>query len=125
MTKPTDKSLYESVKRRIYKKVPKHSAYRSGLLVKAYKEAYKKKHKKSNAYSGVKKKNKGLSRWFKEEWRTQDNKKTYKKKSDVFRPTKKITKKTPTTYKELGGMKSKRVKKAQKEKLLKGRVKKY
>lgn len=124
MSKPADKTLYESVKRRIYKKMPKHSAYRSGLLVKEYKEAYKKKHKKSNAYTGKKTKE-GLTRWYKEDWRTQDNKKTYKKKGDVFRPTKKISKKTPKTYKELGGMKSERVKKAMKEKKRTGRVKKY
>ena len=43
MSEPKDKTLYESVKRRVYKKIPKHSAYRSGVLVKEYKEAYKKK----------------------------------------------------------------------------------
>jgi len=125
MAVPKDKKLYDAVKKRIYNKIKKHSAYRSGLLVKEYKEAYKKKHKTADAYEGKKKTKKGLSRWFKEKWRTQDGKKTYSKKSDVFRPTKKITKKTPKTYKELGGTKSKRVKKAQKEKARTGRVKKY
>ena len=37
MSQPTDKKLYEKVKAEIYKKYPKHSAYRSGLLVKEYK----------------------------------------------------------------------------------------
>lgn len=125
MAIPKDKKLYDRVKATLYKKITKHSAYRSGLLVKKYKEAYKRKYKSDDAYEGKKKKNKGLTRWFKEDWRTQDGKKTYSKKSDVFRPTKKITNKTPKTYSELGGSKSKRVKKAQKEKAKTGRVKKY
>ena len=37
---PKDKELYEKTKKEIYSKYPKHSAYRSSLLVKAYKEAY-------------------------------------------------------------------------------------
>ena len=32
-----NKKLYEEVKTEIYKKHPKHSAYRSGLLVQEYK----------------------------------------------------------------------------------------
>ncbi len=44
MSEPTDKSLYNRVKREIYKKMPKTSAYRSGLLVKTYKERFKKKY---------------------------------------------------------------------------------
>ena len=38
MSEPTNKKLYEKVKKEIYKKYPKNSAYRSGLLVKTYKE---------------------------------------------------------------------------------------
>ena len=38
MTLPKNIKLYEKVKRFIYKKYPLHSAYRSGLLVKKYKE---------------------------------------------------------------------------------------
>ena len=30
--------------KRIYKKIPKHSAYRSGVLVQAYKKSFKKKY---------------------------------------------------------------------------------
>ena len=123
-SKPKDKALYERIKKRIYNKIKKHSAYRSGLIVKEYKEAYKKKHKSSDAYEGKKKTKKGLSRWFKEKWLSQDGKKTYSKKSDVFRPTRKHGK-TPKTFKELGGRKSKRVKKAQREKARTGRVKKF
>ncbi len=115
MAEPKNKTLYNKVKKEIYAKIPKHSAYRSGLLVKEYK-------KRGGTYVGKKEENKGLTRWFKEDWRTQDGSKTYKKKGDVFRPTKKITDKTPTTYKELT---KKEVKDAQKEKKATGRVKKY
>ncbi len=34
MAVPKNKKLYEKVKKEIYAKNPKHSAYRSGLLVK-------------------------------------------------------------------------------------------
>ena len=44
VNKPKDQKLYDSVKARVYKEIPKHSAYRSGQLVKKYKEAYKRKH---------------------------------------------------------------------------------
>jgi len=107
-----NKGLYK--KAEIKYKNMKHSAYKSSLIVKEYK-------KLGGKYSG-KKTTKGLVRWHKEKWKTQDGSKTYKKKGDVFRPTKRITKKTPKTYKELG---KKRIKKAMKEKKKTGKVKKY
>jgi len=122
MSEPKDKTLYESVKRRVYKKIPKHSAYRSGILVKEYKEAYKKKHNSSSAYVGKKQEKKGLSRWFKEDWKNQRGEKGYKKKGDVYRPTKRITKETPKTFKQLS---NKKIKSAQREKQRTGRVKKF
>jgi len=109
-----NQKLYDKIKKKLYKEMPKHSAYRSGLLVKKYKEA-------GGTYSGEKTK-KGLTRWFQEEWKTQDGKKTYQKKGDVFRPTKRISKDTPKTFNELS---KKDIKKAQNEKKRKGRVKKY
>ena len=112
MSEPSDKKLYEKVKKEIYKKYPKHSAYRSGLLVKEYKE-------RGGKYTGKKKSNKGLSRWFKEKWKTQDGKTEYQNKDDIFRPTKRITKETPTILKELSKTE---VKEAQKDKKLQGRV---
>ena len=63
-----------------------------------------------------------LRRWFKEEWKNQDGKEGYQKKGDVYRPTKRITKDTPKTFKELG---KKKIKKAMKEKKKTGRVKKF
>ena len=122
MAKPKDAELYERVKGRLYNEISKHSAYRSGLLVKRYKEAYEKKYKSKDAYVGKKKKNEGLDRWFKEDWRTQDGKKTYEKKGDIFRPTKKVTKDTPKTMSELS---KGQIRKAQYEKKTTGKVKRY
>ena len=36
---PKDKKLYDKIKLQIYNKIPKHSAYRSGIVVKEYKKA--------------------------------------------------------------------------------------
>lgn len=119
---PKDQILYDKIKKNIYTKIPKHSAYRSGLLVKEYKKQYLKKYKNNNAYHGVKKENKGLSRWFKEEWRNQRCEIGYKYNSDIYRPTKKITSKTPVIFKELT---KKELSQAMKEKLKKGRVTKF
>lgn len=122
MTSPKDLSLYEKIKKEIYTKYPKHSAYRSGLLVKKYKEEYQKKHKNNNAYIGEKKKDSGLNRWFEEVWLNQRNEIGYKKKGDVYRPTVKVSSKTPITFQEL---RPSQIKKAMKEKKEKGRVKKF
>ncbi len=113
MAKVLNPSIYARAKAK-YKSM-KHSAYKSGLVVKAYK-------KMGGKYGGKKPAKKGLSRWFKEKWRTQSGSKTYKKKGDVFRPTKRITKKTPTTYRELS---KSQIRRAQTEKRKTGRVKKY
>jgi len=121
MVRPKDEKLYSKVKKEIYKKMPKNSAYRSGLLVKKYKEEYRKKHKKTDFYT-QKKTKEGLTRWFKEKWKNQRGGVGYKKKGDIYRPTKKISKKTPKTFNELS---KKRINKARKEKIKKGRVKKF
>ena len=115
MSTPKDKKLYEEVKKEIYKKYPEHSAYRSGLLVQEYK-------RRGGTYEGKKKSNEGLSRWYKEEWKNQRGEEGYKYKSDVYRPTKRINKDTPTTFKELTKTE---IEKARKEKATKGRVSKY
>ena len=122
MAKPKDQELYDKVKNRIYTRIPKHSAYRSALIVKEYKDAYEKQYKSKDAYVGVKKQKEGLSRWFDEEWRNQRGEVGYKKKGDVYRPTRKVTKDTPKTYKELS---KNDISKAMKEKKQTGRVKKY
>ena len=64
----------------------------------------------------------GLSRWFKEEWKNQRGEIGYKNKNDVYRPTKKITSKTPLTFKELT---KKELENARKEKARKGKIFKF
>ena len=123
MSKPVDKELYEKVKKKVYKDMPTHSAYRSSILVKQYKEAFEKKYgKDKKAYTGKKDKTSGLSRWHREKWQTQEGSTTYKKKGDIFRPTKRITKDTPTTFKELS---KKEIERAKREKKRSGRVKQF
>jgi hypothetical protein len=114
MSNIINKKLYEKVKKELYAEIPKHSAYRSGLLVKLYK-------KRGGKYSGEKPKG-GLTRWFKEDWRTEKGKKTYKEGGTIFRPTKRINKNTPKTMGEL--TKTEKAK-AIKQKKTTGRVIKY
>ena len=114
MPEPTNKKLYEEVKKEIYAKYPKHSDYRSGLLVKEYKS-------RGGGYSGDKSKG-TLGRWFKEEWKNQRGETGYKKKGDVYRPTKRVSSKTPTTFKELS---KKEIDAAKREKAKTGRVKEF
>ena len=123
MPVPSDERLYEVVKRRIYKKYPKHSAYRSGLLVQAYKKSFKTKYgARKSPYIGVKNNSTGLKRWFRENWRSDRGKIGYSSKSSVYRPTKRITKDTPVTFGELT---EKQIQRAKKEKARTGRVKKF
>ena len=123
MAIPSDIKLYNQTKRNIYKRYPKHSAYRSGLLVKEYKRRFRKKYNKSKkAYIGKKTPKKGLARWFKEDWRNQRGKIGYKYKNDIYRPTKRVTSKTPKTYKQL---KKRNIIKYRQEKYRKGRVNRF
>ena len=115
MPEPKNKKLYEEVKDEIYAKHKKHSAYRSGLLVKEYKE-------RGGEYIGKKNDEKGLGKWFKDKWVNQRGEVGYKKKSDIYRPSVRVNKDTPTTHKELS---ADQIKKAQKEKAKKGRVSKF
>lgn len=121
MNLPRDKELYDKIKKQVFLKYPKHSAYRSGLLVKNYKEAYQKKYNNDNAYIGDRNID-GLTRWFAEDWRNQRGEIGYKKKGDIYRPTIRINEKTPTTINELS---KRRIKEAMREKKTKGRVKKF
>ena len=72
----------------------------------------------------VRKTKKGLAlkRWFKEKWRTPRGKKTYSGKDRTFRPTKRVSSKTPSTWSELTPSEKRR---AAKEKRKKGRVSRY
>ena len=59
MNKPLDITLYNKVKREANQKYKTHGAYKSGWIVKTYKE-------RGGRYKGKKTK-KGLSAWFKED----------------------------------------------------------
>tara|TARA_R110000772_G_scaffold179646_1_gene290992 strand:+ start:163 stop:696 length:534 start_codon:yes stop_codon:yes gene_type:complete len=63
-----------------------------------------------------------LKRWFKENWQTPKGKEGYEGGENTFRPTKRISKDTPTTWSELTPS-EKAI--AQKEKNEKGRVSRY
>jgi len=120
---PTDIKLYNKTKKYIYNKYPKHSAYRSGLLVKRYKDEFTKKYgKRRQPYMGKKTKKKGLSRWFREKWKNQRGEIGYKYQNDVYRPSIRVTSNTPTTFKELN---DKEIKKARTKKYLYGHVDRF
>ena len=120
MPTPNDKDLYEKIKKEITGKY-KPSAYRSGMIVRKYKEEYLKKHKNSNAYSGNKETS-NLKRWFNEQWLNQRGQVGYKFSGDVYRPTIRINSKTPTTFNELT---LQQIQRARNEKKTKGRIKKF
>jgi hypothetical protein len=117
---PRDHLLYNEIKKEISDRY-KHSAYRSGLIVKRYKKAYKDIYKSDDAYTGDRSKG-NLNRWFAEDWRNERGETGYKYKNDVYRPTIRISKDTPKTYSELSMAD---IERAKKEKALKGRVKKF
>jgi hypothetical protein len=120
MSEPVDSKLYSKIKKRVYKEQPQHSAYRSGKVVKEYKKQFTQKYgERAKPYKGTKTKKRGLSRWFAEKWTNQRGEVGYKNKNDVYRPSLRITKKTPKTFDELT---KKQIKRARSEKYRKGRV---
>lgn len=92
---PLDKELYESVKRVANEIYTKPSAYKSGWIVKKYKEL-------GGRYSDVKTKE-GLTRWYKEKWADVGG-----KDYPVYRPTKRVNKRTPLTVQEVDPMQLKK-----------------
>lgn len=88
MPKPLDTELYNLVKKEADKTYKKPSAYKSGFMVKKYKEL-------GGMYSDDNKEKK-LSRWFKEKWTDIGN-----KDYPVYRPTIRINKNTPLTENEI------------------------
>lgn len=89
---PIDKDLYLLAKQIADDVYDRPSAYKSGFIVKKYKEM-------GGRYSGNKKKS-PLKRWFDEEWKDINPAKT-NKSYPVYRPTKRITKNTPLTASEI------------------------
>jgi hypothetical protein len=90
---PTDKALYAKAKKMADAVYDRPSAYKSGYIVKKYKEL-------GGKYSGGNKQNSNLNRWYKEDWRDVNPKKT-KTSYPVYRPTKRVNAKTPLTDKEI------------------------
>ncbi len=84
-----DPQIYERAKRDVYATYKKPSDFRSGALVKRYKEL-------GGRYGGASKKKTALSRWFQEEWRDIGG-----KSYPVFRPTVRVNSKTPLTPAEI------------------------
>lgn len=105
MSVPLNIKLYNKVKKEADKKYDKPSAYKSGWIVKTYK-------KRGGEYKGKKKKNEGLDRWYKEEWKDIAG-----LDYPVYRPTKRITKDTPLTESEISDESKK------KQSLLKQKIK--
>lgn len=114
MNKILDPELYEVAKEVANQKYKKPSAYKSGFIVKLYKAL-------GGRYQGTKP-TKGLTKWFLEDWKNQRGTTGYKFKSDIYRPTKRVSKTTPKTFSELT---EKEIEKARREKAKKGRVKKF
>ena len=60
MPTPTNKELYDKIKKEVYSDIPKHSLFRSAQLVKRYKEAGG-TYKDNNS-------NQGIKQWFNSKW---------------------------------------------------------
>jgi len=95
---PAKPALYSRVKaeaKRKFKIFP--SAYASAYIVREYK-------KRGGTYTGRKSKRKGIARWMREKWTTQDGSPCGSKKFKGVkkcRPTVRISKETPVTWQEL------------------------
>lgn len=95
MAEPLDRAKWIKAKKDADAVYKRPSAYKSGYIVKRYKEL-------GGTFKNAKKPvNKGLKRWFDEKWVNQHGQTGYQHKNDVYRPSKRITKKTPTTWTEL------------------------
>ena len=88
MAVPKDKKLYEKAKHMADDIYKKPSAYKSGYIVKKYKEM-------GGTFENDGKE-KSLKRWFKEKWQDVGS-----KDYPVYRPTKRINSKTPLTLNEI------------------------
>ena len=97
MSRVLDPELYELAKAIVYPQYSKPSAYRSGALVKKYKEL-------GGRYGVDAKTNtdviRSLERWFLEQWADVNPSKT-KTSYPVYRPTVRVNKDTPKTAQEI------------------------
>ena len=83
-----DKELYKQVKQKADEIYQKSSAYKSGYIVKKYKEL-------GGRYADDNE-SKTLKRWYKEKWEDVGN-----QAYPVFRPTVRVNKNTPLTINEI------------------------
>jgi hypothetical protein len=97
MSVPIDKDLYKRVKKMADLTYKKPSAYKSGFIVKKYKELGGRYITKKQYENKIK----PLERWFKEKWQDIAPLIGERKAYPLYRPMKRITKETPTTFKEL------------------------
>jgi hypothetical protein len=88
MNIPTNHVLYDKAKALADSIYDKPSAYKSGFIVKTYKEM-------GGEYTGSKTKQ-GLTEWFSADWKDIGN-----KAYPVYRPTKRVSAKTPLTINEI------------------------
>jgi hypothetical protein len=95
MPTPIDKELYQRVKEEADRVYSKPSAYKSGFIVKKYKEL-------GGRYIDDNKP-RDLDRWFKENWIDIGG-----KEYPVYRPTKRISKETPLTVTEINPIQAKK-----------------
>ncbi len=115
MAEPNDLAKWTKAKKEADKVYKRPSAYKSGFIVKRYKEL-------GGTFKNKKPVNKGLKRWFDEKWVNQHGHEGYQHKNDVYRPSKRITKKTPTTWSELS---QKQIEKAKRTKSKGKRVNRF
>jgi hypothetical protein len=121
--RPTDPKLYTQIKKQLYQKYPRHSAYRSGHVVRAYKSAFRQRYgARRSPYRGKSSRRQGLVRWFAEEWRNPREQVGYQYKSDVYRPTRRVSPQTPVTFRELS---PRRLASARRTKARTGRVRRF
>jgi hypothetical protein len=96
---PTNLILYNKIKKKIFDKNPINSAYRSGLLIKTYKNEFLKKYGDTEPFKNNFLK-RPLERWFKEHW-INTNEIIGLNGYPVYRPTIRVTKDTPKTVQEI------------------------
>ncbi len=113
MSEPLNKRLWAIAKQHADDVYKTPSAYKSGFIVKKYKEL-------GGTFAGHKQKTTGLSRWFAEDWTNQRGEVGYKYKKDVYRPSKRVTNDTPRTWGELS---DKQIQRAEKNKVAGKRAK--
>lgn len=103
MPLPTDETLYDEAKNFIYSKYKKNSAFRSGAVVKEYKQQFAEKYGKDTPPYSNDNKPKKLKRWFEEKWVDVNPLLNFKDADayPLFRPTNYVNKDTPTLFQEI------------------------